>query len=151
VHLVSQCSFPVDELNVELDADESVVMFALVIVVLVIVAIFVLLFVFIDVFDWIESFVGMSQVSSKQSKPKKCIYYCKLALLIEKDNIKAIFRYGKVIFYYYFYFFFKKLLFFSVVIKALRLLQDFDSSRSYFMKAMHLQPTNKEISVEIGK
>ena len=44
----------------------------------------------------LKLYLNMSQVSLKQSKPKKSIYYCKLALAIEKDNVKAIFRYGKV-------------------------------------------------------
>lgn len=44
----------------------------------------------------LKLYLNMSQISLKQSKPKKCIYYCKLALTIEKDNVKAVFRYGKV-------------------------------------------------------
>lgn len=38
----------------------------------------------------------MSAVCLKQAKPKKCIYYCKLALDFEPQNIKSLFRYGQV-------------------------------------------------------
>ena len=38
----------------------------------------------------------MSQISKKLVKPKKTIYYCKLALDIEPNNIKALYRYGHV-------------------------------------------------------
>ena len=44
----------------------------------------------------LKLYLNMSQISLKQSKPKKCIYYCKLALQIEETNVKDIFRYGKV-------------------------------------------------------
>ena len=39
-------------------------------------------------------YLNMSQVSFKQQKPKKCIYYCKLALNYDKNNTKAYLRYG---------------------------------------------------------
>ena len=74
-------------------------------------------------------YLNMSQVYLKMNKPKKSIYYCKLVLMSEEDNIKALYRYGK----------------------ALRVLQDFDRSRSYLMKAMRLQPTNTEIVRELEK
>jgi hypothetical protein len=44
----------------------------------------------------LKLYLNMSQVALKQTKPKKSIYYCKLALNIDKNNTKANFRYGQV-------------------------------------------------------
>ena len=44
----------------------------------------------------LKLYLNMSQVCLKQVKPKKTIYYCKLALDIDAQNVKALFRYGQV-------------------------------------------------------
>ena len=45
----------------------------------------------------LKLYLNISQICLKQTKPKKTIFYCKLALFIEPDNIKALFRYGQVV------------------------------------------------------
>jgi len=77
----------------------------------------------------LKLYLNMSAVCLKQSKPKKCIYYCKLSLDFEPQNIKSLFRYGK----------------------SLRILQDFERSRKFLVKAYNLEPSNKDISIEIEK
>lgn len=77
----------------------------------------------------LKLYLNMSQVSLKQNKPKKCIYYCKLVLDIESNNVKALFRYGK----------------------SLRILQDFDRSFEYLSRALKYEPNNKEITQELEK
>jgi FK506-binding protein 6 len=77
----------------------------------------------------LKLYLNMSQVCLKQSKPKKTIYYCKLALDKDPNNVKALFRYGQ----------------------SLRLLQDFDRSRQFLVKAYTLAPTNVDIKEEINK
>ena len=69
----------------------------------------------------------MSQICLKQLKPKKTIFYCKEALQMEPENVKALFRYGS----------------------SLRILQDFDRSRKFLLKAYKLNPSCKEITDEI--
>ncbi len=44
----------------------------------------------------LKLFLNMSQICVKQIKPKKTIFYCKQALDIDPNNIKALFRYGLV-------------------------------------------------------
>lgn len=77
----------------------------------------------------LKLYLNMSQVCLKQSKPKKTIYYCKLALDKDPKNVKALFRYGQ----------------------SLRLLQDFDRSREFLVKAYRLAPANEDIKEEINK
>lgn len=45
----------------------------------------------------LKLYLNMSAVCIKQSKPKKCIYYCKMSLDYEPNNVKSLYRYGKVI------------------------------------------------------
>ena len=47
--------------------------------------------------------LNMSQICLKQVKPKKTIFYCKEALDIDKDNVKALFRYGQVHNFFYWF------------------------------------------------
>ncbi|CAF0907657.1 unnamed protein product [Brachionus calyciflorus] len=75
----------------------------------------------------LKLYLNMSQVCLKRAKPKKTIYYCKLALDQDAQNAKAIYRYGK----------------------SLRMLQDFDRSRKFLLRAYKLAPGSKEISDEI--
>lgn len=77
----------------------------------------------------LKLYLNMSAVCLKQSKPKKCIYYCKLALDFEPNNVKSLFRYGQ----------------------SLRILQDFERSRKFLLKAYNLVPSNKDIANEIEK
>lgn len=44
----------------------------------------------------LKLYLNMSQVSLKQVKPKKAIFFCKLALDFDPKNVKALFRYGVV-------------------------------------------------------
>lgn len=44
----------------------------------------------------LKLYLNMSQTSLKQIKPKKAIFFCKLVLGIDADNVKALFRYGVV-------------------------------------------------------
>jgi hypothetical protein len=44
----------------------------------------------------LKLYMNMSQISLKQAKPKKTIFYCKMVLDIDPNNIKALYRYGKV-------------------------------------------------------
>jgi len=74
-------------------------------------------------------YLNVSQCFLKLSKPKKSIYYCKLVLMNDENNVKALYRYGK----------------------ALRVLQDFDRSKSYLLKALKLEPNNSEIVKEMDK
>ncbi len=73
--------------------------------------------------------LNMSAVCLKQSKPKKCIFYCKQTLDLDKDNVKSLFRYGQ----------------------SLRILQDFDRAKKMLLRAYNLSPSNKEISNEMEK
>lgn len=77
----------------------------------------------------LKLYLNMSAVCLKQSKPKKCIYYCKLALDFEPQNVKSLFRYGQ----------------------SLRILQDFERSRKFLLRAYNLVPSNKDIANEIEK
>ena len=47
----------------------------------------------------LKLYLNISQICLKQTKPKKTIFYCKLALDIDQSNVKALFRYGKVFLY----------------------------------------------------
>jgi len=73
--------------------------------------------------------LNMSAVCLKQSKPKKCIFYCKQALDFDANNVKSLFRYGQ----------------------SLRILQDFDRAKKLLLRAYNLAPSNKEISAEMEK
>jgi len=77
----------------------------------------------------LKLYLNMSAVCLKQSKPKKCIFYCKLALDFEPNNVKSLFRYGQ----------------------SLRILQDFDRSRKFLVRAYNLDPSNKDIANEIQR
>lgn len=77
----------------------------------------------------LKLYLNLSQICLKQTKPKKTIFYCKLALDLDPENVKATFRYGS----------------------SLRLLQDFDRSRKYLIKAYNSAPSNKEIADEIER
>jgi tetratricopeptide (TPR) repeat protein len=41
-------------------------------------------------------YLNVSQCYLKLSKPKRSIYYCKLVLMNDESNVKALYRYGKV-------------------------------------------------------
>ncbi len=71
--------------------------------------------------------LNMSQVCLKQQKPKKTIFYCKEVLYLDPENVKALFRYGS----------------------SLRLLQDFDRSRKFLLRAYKANPSCSEITKEI--
>lgn len=77
----------------------------------------------------LKLYLNMSQICLNQTKPKKSIYYCKLALDMDPQNVKALFRYGS----------------------SLRLLQDFDRSRKFLLKAYNLSPSDKSISAELER
>lgn len=49
----------------------------------------------------LKLYLNMSQVSLKQVKPKKTIYFCKLVIDLEPQNVKAHFRYGQVLIFIY--------------------------------------------------
>jgi FKBP-type peptidyl-prolyl cis-trans isomerase len=71
--------------------------------------------------------LNMSQICLKQQKPKKTIYYCKQALEFDPNNVKALFRYGS----------------------SLRILQDFDRSRKFLLRAYKLDASCQSITKEI--
>jgi tetratricopeptide (TPR) repeat protein len=71
--------------------------------------------------------LNMSQVCLKQQKPKKTIFYCKEVLYLDPENVKALFRYGS----------------------SLRILQDFDRSRMFLLRAYKLNPSCSDITKEI--
>jgi hypothetical protein len=48
----------------------------------------------------LKLYLNMSQVCLKQTKPKKAIYYCKMALEMDEKNVKALYRYGQVLIAY---------------------------------------------------
>ena len=77
----------------------------------------------------LKAYLNMSQICVKQVKPKKAIFYCKMALDLEPNNVKALFRYGH----------------------SLRLLQNFERARLFLNKAYNLEPTSRDIIEEIKK
>jgi tetratricopeptide (TPR) repeat protein len=77
----------------------------------------------------LKLYLNMSQICLKQLKPKKTIFYCKSALYLDEQNVKALYRYGS----------------------SLRLLQDFERARKFLLRAHGLAPNDKDISNEIEK
>jgi tetratricopeptide (TPR) repeat protein len=77
----------------------------------------------------LKLYLNLAQTYLILCKPKKTIYYCKQALDYDSDNVKALFRYGH----------------------SLRILQDFDRSRKFLLRAYKLKPGDKSISEEIDK
>lgn len=73
--------------------------------------------------------LNMSAVCLKQSKPKNCIFYCKASLDFDPQNVKSLYRYGQ----------------------SLRILQDFERSKKFLIRAYNLSPSNKDIANEIEK
>ena len=98
----------------------------------------------------LKLYLNMSAVCLKQSKPKKCIFYCKLALDFEPNNVKSLFRYGQasLINSNCLYNLFVNI---CVRVKSLRILQDFDRSRKFLVRAYNLDPSNKDIANEIQR
>lgn len=75
----------------------------------------------------LKLYLDMAQVSIKQDKPRKAIFFCNLILDIEPENVKAMFRYGI----------------------CLRTLGEYDRARSFLLKAYKLAPGNKDILDEL--